>query len=178
MSIHLTTNKVKVFDDMVKQAYQTMGSSLRDTVRVKNGIRGETVQFPTMGKGVGVRRGTTQTNIVEGSGSKLMNIAQGNATATLLDYVFPEMTDMFDQAEVNYNEQSELAKVITAAMGRRVDQAIIDSLTATSGNESVAIGTTGFTIAKLLKSKQLLDDKGVPMTDRHIALSSIGLQQC
>ena len=172
MSTGLTTNKVKIFDDMVKLAYQTSGSNLKDTVRVKNGIKGESVQFPLMGKGIGVARGTTQTNIIEGANSKLMNITHSNVTANLTGYVFPELTDMFDQAEVNYNEQSELSKVITMAMGRRVDQTVIAALVA--GTPSTVAGsgaTTGLTVAKLIAAKIALDKKGVPTSDRVCVLT-------
>ena len=167
MSTGLTTNKVKIFDDMVKHAYQTSGSNLMGTVRVKNGIKGEAVQFPKMGKGLGVARGTTQTNIIEGASSKLMNITHTNVTATLNGFVFPELTDMFDQVEVNYNEQTELSEVIASAMGRRVDQVVLDALIAGTPATVVTAGNTaGLTVAKLIAAKIALDNKGVPTSDR------------
>ena len=42
---------VKQFEEEVHQAYQRMGSKLRNTVRVKNGVRGSSTVFQTVGKG-------------------------------------------------------------------------------------------------------------------------------
>ena len=176
MSTNLTVNKVKEFYDVVKHQYQT-GAKLDGTTMVMHGVEGDSVQFPKMNKGTGVARGTGQVNIVEGAGSKLMNIGQSNVSATLVGYVFPELTDIFDQAEVNYNEQKALANVIVKAMGRRKDQTVLSALGATSGNTSIAIGSTGLTIAKILAAKAALDDAGVDMDDRHLAISAVGLQQ-
>jgi Phage capsid protein len=40
---------VKQFEEEVHQAYQRMGSKLRNTVRVKNGVRGSSTVFQTVG---------------------------------------------------------------------------------------------------------------------------------
>ena len=50
MSLTLSTAYVTLFDSEVKQAYQA-SSVLRDTVRLRSGVEGNTYKFPKIGKG-------------------------------------------------------------------------------------------------------------------------------
>jgi hypothetical protein len=50
MAINVTTAFVDLFDSEVKQAYQAE-SVLRGTMRTRTGVAGNTVKFPTIGKG-------------------------------------------------------------------------------------------------------------------------------
>jgi hypothetical protein len=59
-----------------------------------------------------------------------MDISHARQTATLQNWNAPEYTDIFDQAEVNFDE--ELAQTIAKAIGRREDQLIIDTLAGTT----------------------------------------------
>jgi len=52
MSISIDKSFVEHFQADVHQAYQRMGSKLRNTVRVKNGIKGATTVFQKVGKGI------------------------------------------------------------------------------------------------------------------------------
>lgn len=155
MSNQLTANAIASFDAMVKHAYQGTGI-LRSTVRIKTGVVGSTHRFPKMGKGTATQR-IPQTDVTP------MNVGHSNRTATLSDWNAPEYTDIFDQAEVNYEEQSELAQVIANAIGRREDQLILDALDAASTSLTVStdIGGAGtdMNTAKFRDAKRLLDTK-------------------
>ena len=175
MSTSLTTAAVKEFDSMVKHAYQG-SAKLNGTVRTRRGIIGGSVQFPIMAKGTAVLRGTTQTNIIEGAGTKLMNIAHTVVTATLQNYVAAELTDIFDQKEVNFDEKSELASTIAAALGRRTDQIVIDALNAATGTGAIASGSTGLTVAKIISAATYFTANAVPMTDRHFAVTAEAME--
>lgn len=168
MSKNLTTAAIQSFDDLVKQAYQGIGR-LRPTIRVKTGVVGTSHRFTRMGKGVATPR-IPQTDVVP------MNVGFANATATISDWNAPEYTDIFDQQKVNFSEQQQLAFVIAAAIGRREDQLIIDALEAASTSLTVStnVGGTGTNLntAKFREAKKLLDAKGVPMTDRTMAVHS------
>ncbi len=174
MSKTLTNSAIATFDAEVKHAYQGSGK-LRGTVRVRTGVVGSTRQFPKMGKGTATPR-VPQTDVTP------MNVSHTNETATLEDWNAPEYTDVFDQAEVNFEERRELAQVIAGAIGRREDQLIIDALDAAATTLTVSNdvgGTdTDLNTAKVRRAKRLLDDQGVPtgQGDRTAVISAFGLE--
>lgn len=172
MSNQLSAVAVTEFDAMVHQAYQ-QGAKLRQYVTVRSGITGDTYKFRKMGKGVAAQRSTTQIDVTP------MNVAHSLQTATLTNWVAAEYTDIFDAAEVNFDEKSELASTIGMAMGRREDQLILDALDAETHSNTVAKtvgGTdTNLNVAKLRKAKRLLDDAGAPSTERMHTHSAYGL---
>lgn len=171
MSKSLTTAQVSSFDDMVKQAYQGQGM-LRPTVRVKTGVVGNTHRFTNIGKGIATPR-IPQTDVVP------MNIGYTTATATIADFNAPEYTDIFDAQKVNFDEQRQLAFVISSAISRREDQMIIDALEAASTSLTIStnVGGTGTNLntAKYREAKKLLDAGGVPSGDRHFAVHANNL---
>lgn len=162
MSIFLTAGAIQQFDDMVKHAPQGQGM-LQPHFRTKSGVVGDAYKFPKMGKGMATAR-IPQTDVVP------MNIQHSRVTANLTDWNAPEYTDVFNQATNNVQEQKELAFVISAALGRRKDQLILDALDAASTSLTVSddIGgnDTNLNTAKFRKAKQLLDKGGVSKTDR------------
>lgn len=172
MSQQLTDNAVAQFDSVVKHAYQGMGK-LRAKTRLRTGVVGSTHRFPKVGKGQATQR-IPQTDIVP------MNIAHTNVTATITDWIAAEYTDIFDQQKVNYQERALLAHIIAGGISRREDQLIIDALDASATTLTVADtigGNDGMNVSKLRRAKRLLDQGGVPATDRHFVHSSIALEQ-
>ena len=109
-----------------------------------------------------------------------MDVTNATATATLTNWNAPEYTDIFDQAAVNFDEQSELAQAIGKALSRREDQLIINALDAASSTLTIAnsIGgaNTNVNVDKLIRAGALLNDQGVPGMDRHILVSAKGLE--
>jgi len=154
------------FDSEVKQAYQGM-SNLRSTVTQRQGVVGDTYNFRSMGKGLANQK-ASQADVTP------MDVANGLIPATLQNWNAPEYTDIFDQAAVNFDEQSELAEAIAMAIGRREDQLIIDAAVAGTGS-TVAAGGTNLTVAKLRAGAKNLNKAGVPSKDRHILVSAEGL---
>lgn len=175
MSNTLSSAAIASFDAEVKHAYAGAGK-LRPTVKLRTGVVGSTHRFPKMGKGTATVR-VPQTDVVP------MNIAHTNQTATLEDWNAPEYTDIFQQAKVNFDEQSELAKTIAGAIGRREDQLILDALDAASTTltitDDVGGTNTGMNTAKFRRAKKLLDQQGVEMGKgtRAIVISAEGLEQ-
>lgn len=172
MSTQLSAVANTEFDSQVKHAYQASGK-LRDAATVREGVTGDTYKFRKMGQGIATQRSVTQSDVTP------MGVAHATISATLTNWEAPEYTDIFDAAEVNFSEQSELAMTIGNALARRYDQLLIDALDAASTTYTVAnsIGgtNTGVNLAKLRKAKRLLDDNGVPSGNRFYALSAIGL---
>ena len=172
MSNQLPASFIAQFDTEVKQQYQ-MGSLLRNTVRLRTNVTGSTYRFPKMGKGIAQDR-IFQTMITP------MNVGHSNATVSLKSKIAPEYSDIFAQAQVNFDERRELVKIVAYAIGRSEDQMIIDDALVASNGAVVGIGVGGnnaLNVGKLRSMKQALDDKGVPQMGRNMAISAAALQQ-
>jgi Tfp pilus assembly protein PilV len=170
MSKFLTQSAIQQFDAEVKHDYQR-SSILRPTITNRNNVTGDQYKFARMGKGLADQK-STAADVVP------MDVDHSRIPAILENWYASEYTDIFDQATVNFDERSELAKTVAMALGRRSDQLIIDAVDAESSPAAdIADGGTGLTIDKLREAKEALDDKGVPGTDRFIVISPAGLRQ-
>jgi len=163
---------VTLFDAEVKQAYQA-SRALAGLVRERNGVEGSTVKFPKIGKGSATIR-VPQTDVSP------LNVSYSQVTATMADWNAAEYSDIFHQAKVNFDERRELVSVVSNAIGRRMDQIILDALAASSTSLTVAnsVGgsTTNLNVAKLRRAKKLLDAANVPMEGRAMIISAAGLE--
>ncbi len=168
MSASLSAAAQQQFDDAVKHAFQTAGT-LRNTVTVRNNVVGDAYKFRKLGKGTANQKATSADVTAMGATHSLINCALANWNA-------PEYTDIFDAAEVNFDERTELAQTISGALGRRLDQLILDAMDAeASPAETIAHGSAGMTLAKIVSASEALNDKGVPSDGRHFAVSAAGL---
>ena len=158
MSKFLSAVAVTEFDSMVKQAYQGMGM-LRPTVTQRNNVVADTYKFRRMGKGLANQKSTSDLVTP-------MNVEHELITCTLANWNAPEYTDMFDAAEVNFDEKQELAETVAGALGRRDDQIIIDALDAstpltTTVATSVGGAASNLNMAKIIRAKVELKKQGV-----------------
>lgn len=162
MSVNISTAFVTLFDSEVKQAYQGQ-RLLAGVTRERTGVQGNTVKFPKIGKGSATIR-VPQTDVVP------LNVTYSQVTATMEDFIAAEYSDIFDQSHVNFSERQELVQVVSGAIARRMDQVVLDALTAASGTNTVAnsIGgaNTNLNIEKLIETKKQLDAKNVPSEGR------------
>ena len=163
MSKELSSVAQKEFDNEVKHAFQG-GFKLEGTTVYRGNVVGNQYDFRLMGKGKGIECGAPSSDVVP------MDIAYSKPTATLTDWEFPEYTDIYNQAEVNFDEVSELAKTIAMAGGRRKDQLIIDAMAAGTYSATPAAGEGGLvvhgsaalTVAKLRAVKKFHMLREVP----------------
>lgn len=173
MTTNASTNFATEFGTVVKQEYQK-GSLLMDTVRVKKGVVGSTHRFPKMNKGIATPR-IPQTDVVP------MNLGHSYADAILTDWNAPDYSDKFDLAALTFDEKREIMMGSVKAIGRRLDQQILDAMDtaafATQVAKSVGGADTGMNLEKILRAKQLLDTNGVPQEDRHMVCSARALEQ-
>jgi hypothetical protein len=171
MAVSLSNAFVTLFDAEVKQAYQA-SAMLVPAVRQRRGVEGSTVKFPKVGKGAATLR-VAQTDVTP------LNVGFSSVTCTLQDWNAAEYSDIFSQAKVNFDERSELVKVVASAMGRRQDQLILDALAASGTSLTVSndIGASdsNMNIAKLREAKRLMDKNNVPPDNRHIIIHANGL---
>ncbi len=180
MSKFLTNAAVQEFDSEVKHEYQGM-RSLRETVTVRTGVVGDAYKFTRMGKGLANQK-ASQADVTP------MDISHSRQTANLENWNAPEYTDIFDQAEVNFDEKSELATTIAKAIGRREDQLVIDALAsvtfAATNDEDPDTGrvfdisaTRNFDLDSVRSAAAHLDDIEADENDRHIVLRANALQK-
>jgi hypothetical protein len=166
MAINVSTAFVDLFDSEVKQAYQAE-SVLRGTMRTRTGVAGNTVKFPTIGKGVATLR-VPQTDVTP------LNVTYGQVTATMEDYIAAEYSDIFQQSHINFDERSELVQVVSKSIARRMDQIMIDALNAATGTTAVAtsIGgaATNMNIEKLRATAKAMNEKNVPSEGRNLLM--------
>ena len=176
MSINISNAFVTLFDSEVKQAYQAQ-RALAGLTRERTNVEGSTVRFPRIGRGSASVR-VPQTDVVP------LNVTYSQVTATMTDYIAAEYSDIFHQQRVNFNERQELVQVVSGAIGRRMDQVIIDALIAASSTGTVAntiqndgsVGSaTDLNVGKLRVAKRILDAKNVPMEGRTIVLHANNL---
>ena len=175
MATTLSPAFVTLFEAEVHQAYQA-SATLRNVACMRTGVEGSTAKFPILAKGSASVR-TPSTDVVP------LNGTFSSVTATLVDYVASEYSDIFNQAKINFDERQELAKLVGNAIGRREDQIIIDALIAGSAGTTVAntVVTSGsasasdLNVGKIIATKKGMDAKSVPPTDRHMIIHANSL---
>lgn len=168
MSKNLSAVAVTEFDSMVKHAYQGMGL-LKNSVTLRNNVVGDTYKFRRMGKGLANQKSTSDLVTP-------MDVGHEFKTATLSNWNAPEYTDIFDAADVNFDEKQELAMTIAGALGRRCDQLVIDAMDgSTPLTTAIPQGGTNLTMAKVIDAQVALRDQGVPNTELFAAIESQGL---
>jgi hypothetical protein len=168
MSKYLSSVAVTEFDSMVKHAYQGKGL-LKPAVTLRNNVVGDTYKFRRMGKGLANQKSTSDLVTP-------MNVEHEFKTATLTNWNAPEYTDIFDQADVNFDEKQELASTIADAIGRRCDQLVIDALNASTPDASAVVaGTTGLTMAKVIAAQVALRGQNVQNSNLYAVVNADGL---
>jgi len=164
MSVFLNEVAVTAFDEQVKQSYQG-DSRLHTCVTTRNNVTGEEYRFQQIGKGMAHERTAPSSDSIP------MNITYSKTLVQLIDWDADEYTDLFMKKEVNFDEVRELAQVIKKALGRRIDQTIIDAVqdaraSLVSIGNIVLNGGTGLDLAKLTATAQLMDDLEIDEEDR------------
>lgn len=162
MAVGISNAFVQLFDAEVKQAYQA-SRALAGLTRERANVEGNQVKFPKIGKGTATVR-VPQTDVTP------LNVTYSQVTATMSDYIAAEYSDIFSQQKVNFDERRELVQVVGAAIGRRMDQLVLDALNASGTSLTVATSVGGaasnLNIEKLIEAKKLLDANNVPSQGR------------
>ncbi len=173
MSVNLSNAAVTQFEAEVKHAYQSAGGALRNTVRVRDIGGAKTATFNKMGAGLASARGAVHTPI------PLMNVSHTPVSITTANYTASELTDIFSNNQIMFDEKEELVQTIAGALKRREDQLIIDALVASSTTLTVAKNISGananMTIDAIRESAKLLDGQNVPKEDRTLLMHASGL---
>ena len=164
MALSVSTAFATLFDAEVKQKYQAQR-------KLSGLVRERDAQGSNTGKGTASIR-TPQSDVVP------INATYTQATATMVDYGAFEYSDIFNQSHVNFNDRSELVELVGNAIGRRMDQVVIDALdAATPATVANGIGgsTTDLNVAKIREAAKKLNANNVPASDRVLLIHANSL---
>lgn len=178
MSVEITTAFVNQFSSNIQMLSQQMGSLLRNAVDVET-VNGEKAFFDQVGSAAAVLRTTRHAD------TPLIDTPHSRRMVTMADYEYADLIDDQDKVRLLVDPTSTYARAAAAAMSRAMDDVIIaaafgTSLTGKDGttstpfdsNNSIAVGATGLTLAKLIEAKEILDSNSVdPSIPRYIAVS-------
>jgi len=170
MALSVSTAFTTLFDAEVKQAYQAM-RKLAGLVRERDAQGATTVKFPKLGKGAATIR-TPQSDVVP------INATYSQATATMVDWIASEYSDIFNQSHVNFNDRQEMVQMVGGAIGRRMDQVVIDALdAATPATVANSIGgsNTDLNVSKIREAAKKLNANNVPADGRTLLIHANSL---
>jgi hypothetical protein len=182
MSVQITTAFVQQYKANVEHLVQQKGSRLRPFVRVES----QAAEFDFYD-----RIGSTSALEVTGrhQDTPLVNVPHDRRRVSLRDFDWADLIDRTDRIRLLIDPTSPYVQSAAFALGRKMDQIIIESAfgTAVSGKtggstvafpssqqiavnyvESGGATNSGLTIAKLRKAKEILDAKEVDPSDSRI----------
>ena len=177
MSSEITTAFVQQYSANVQMLAQQMGSRLRAAVDVET-ITGKNAYFDQVGVTAAQVRSSRHADTPQ------IDTPHSRRRVSLADYEWADLIDDQDKVRMLIDPTSSYAKAAAAAMGRSMDDVIIDALggtayTGETGGTSTSLPSTqkfatsqqtdGLTIAKLLDAKKKLDLKDVdPSLKRYV----------
>lgn len=171
MSINLSNDLVQIFIDETHHIFQNEGGDLMGACREKR-VEGDRAQFPVLGSMI------TQERTL-GTKLPIQNKDHTPVVITTKNFTASAMVDNFLQSQVNFDDRQETAKALAMSLARRMDQLKIDALTASATTKAVANNVSGaadnLTFDAVRAAARLLDDDGVPSTDRYLVVSPSGL---
>lgn len=109
---------IKQFEADVHLAYQQMGSKLRNTIRHKPGVKGETLRFQKVGKG-------SASSKTRNGDIPLMQAVHSYIDVTLTDWYAGDYVDRLDEYKTNIDEKKVILDTSAGAIGRKMDELII-----------------------------------------------------
>ena len=178
MSTQITTAFVNQFSSNVSMLSQQMGSLLRPAVDVES-VTGEKAFFDQVGEAAAVARTSRHQD------TPLVTTPHSRRQVSVTTFEWADLIDDSDKVRMLIDPTSSYARAAAAAIGRAMDDEIIDALggdaktgkdgsTTTSfpAGQKIAVGGAGLTIAKLVSAKKLLDANDVdPSVKRYIVVS-------
>lgn len=182
MSTQVTTAFVQQYAANVMMLAQQKGSKLRDAVRVEN-VTGKQAFFDQIGATAARRRTSRHSD------TPRMDTPHARRRCSLEDFDWADMIDQEDKLRLLNDPTSTYAKSAANAMGRAMDEVIVDAIRGTSytgetgstavvlpSGQKIAVGAAGLTLAKLISAKKLLDASDVDNEGRYIAVTSEQLE--
>ena len=179
MSVQITTAFVEQYKSNVFHLAQQKGSRLRDAVRTET-VVGKAHFFERIGSTAALKRTSRHSD------TPRVDTPHSRRKVTMDDYDWADLIDNEDKVRMLISPSSEYAQAGAWAMGRAMDDAIID---AASGNafggvaggttvalpsgQKIAHGSAGLSVTKLIEAKEILDANSVdPEEPRYCVVTS------
>ena len=163
MSVQITTAFIEQYKSNVFHLAQQKGSRLRDAVRTET-VVGKSHFFERIGSTAALKRTSRHSD------TPRVDTPHSRRKVSMDDYDWADLIDQEDKVRMLISPQSEYAQAGAWAMGRAMDDAIID---AASGNafggvaggttvalpsgQKIAHGSAGLSVSKLIEAKEILD---------------------
>lgn len=175
----IDTAFVKQFGSTLEMLVQQKGSRLRNTVRVES-VTGEEAYFDQLSSTTAVQK--TSRN----SDTPLVKSDFARRRVSLVDWEWADLIDKEDKLKMLVDPDSTIAQNAANALGRAIDQAIIDAFSGTAytgkaggtstsftaGNQ-IAAASANLTLAKIITAKVKLDAGNVdPDEPRYMAVTA------
>lgn len=172
MSTNIDKVLQKKFEEELIESFQETGIGIRGAVRVKDAGSAKKVQFQVLDQMQAQKRGAIQTPL------NTQNVDYTPKVATVEDYYVSEMTDIFKENQVSFDERQAFISTMTMALERQLDQIVINEfINDTLITKTVAANHTG-TSSNLLPSSFTEAAKtlgsAVPDMDRHALVHDNG----
>jgi hypothetical protein len=182
MSTQVTTAFVQQYAANVMMLAQQKGSKLRDAVRVEN-VTGKQSFFDQIGATAARRRTSRHSD------TPRMDTPHARRRCSLEDFDWADMIDQEDKVRMLIDPTSTYAKSAANAMGRAIDEVIVDAIRGTSYTgetgstavtlpvgQKIAVSASGLTLPKLISAKKLMDAADIDNEGRYIAVTSEQLE--
>jgi len=175
VSTQITTAFVQQYKSNLLVLAQQKGSRLRNTVRTEP-VTGTSAFFDRLGATAAVLRTTRHGD------TPLIDSPHSRRRVSLAPYEWADLIDQADKVRLLIEPTSDYATNAANAMGRTMDDIIIAAASGLaytgvdgSGTQAitlqVAAAATNLTLAKLLATKEALDEGEVDDMDRFIVVS-------
>jgi hypothetical protein len=118
-----------------------------------------------------------------------MDTPHARRRCSLEDFDWADMIDQEDKVRMLIDPTSTYAKSAANAMGRAIDEVIVDAIRGTSftgetgstavtlpAGQKIAVAASGLTLPKLISAKKLMDAADVDNEGRYIAVTSEQLE--
>ena len=179
MSVEITTAFVEQYKSNVFHLAQQKGSRLRDSVRTET-VTGKSHFFERIGSTAAAKRTSRHAD------TPRMDTPHSRRKVTMDDYDWADLIDQEDKVRMLISPQSDYAQAGAFAMGRAMDDAIIEAATGNAfggvaggttvglpASQKIAVGAAGLTLEKLIEAKEILDGNDVdPDEPRYMIASS------
>lgn len=178
MSTQITTAFVQQYGANVQMLVQQKGSKLRGLVRVEP-VVGKSAFFDQIGATSARRRPARHSDTPQ------MNTPHARRRVTVEDWDWGDLIDNEDQVRMLTNPTSKYAMAAAWAMGRSMDEVIVDAARGTAytdetgststvlpSGQKIGLSASGLTLAKLLSTKEIMDGADVDPEGRYIACTA------
>lgn len=176
MSIQVTTAFVEQYSANVQHLVQQDGSKLRPVVREES-ITGKNAFFDQIGSTAARRRTSRHSD------TPRMDTPHARRRVSTESFDWADLIDNEDKVRMLIDPTSQYAKAAAMAMGRAMDEVIVDAalgnaFTGTAGSTqtapqaALAAQASNMTLTTLLTIKETFDGDDVPDEGRHIVCTA------